>query len=70
MQYIIPETDRAAELKTLQDERRVACRRHNAGRRLISKQIAQIDRDIARNLEQLEAILRNSEIAQKSIFCF
>ena len=53
MPCIIPETDRAAELEVLRDERRVASKRYSGGRKKLARQLAQIDRDIARNRKQL-----------------
>lgn len=62
MPYIIPETDRNAEIVTLKDERNFLSRRcDNAGasqKRYLNRLIAQIDKDIARNQEQMKAILR------------
>lgn len=59
MSISVPETDRAAELRTLEDElshmkNRLNCARQN-GKRIIIKQIAQIHQDIARNQEQMMA---------------
>ena len=61
MTCIISETDRAAELCTLQAELRLANKREESvgdeGKAFICKQIAQIKRDIARNQAQMKAIL-------------
>lgn len=61
MPHIIQETDRAAELHALQDELQYMKKRlqdaKRTGKRVLIRQIAQIERDIVRNQEQMRAIL-------------
>ena len=71
MPQIIPETDRVSELATLRDERKFLLRRRrdaDAGQnRYLTRLIAQVDADIARNIEQIKEKTRTDEVCCPSI---